>query len=500
MKALLDTNIIIHREASRVINQDIGILFNWLDKLHYTKCVHPLTIDELNRHKDAGTVKTMQIKLTNYQVMQTVAPLHDRVTQVSLAVDILSNDFDDTKLLNEVFCDRVDILISEDKKIHKKAAMLGITDRVFRIDNFLEKITAENPDFVNYKVLAVKRDYFGKINFKDEFFDSFRDDYFGFDKWYNGKAGNNDKAYVCYEGDALKAFLFLKVEDEGESYSDINPAFGRKKRLKIGTFKVVSNGLRIGERFLKIVFDNARQYKVGEIYVTIFDKRPELLNLASLLEKFGFKYHGEKTTSSGVEKVFVRDFSKNSDDQNPKLTFPWLSKTSDVYIIPIKPEYHTELFPDSILRTESADDFIDNEPHRNAISKVYVSHSSTRNLKSGDTIVFYRSGDRAPKIHSGVATTIGIVENVILPKDLNELVQVCRKRTVLSEKELEEYWERNPRNRPFVINFLYAFSFVRRMTLKQMLDNGILPSMDYVKTITKIERQSLVELITSCGI
>jgi predicted nucleic acid-binding protein len=496
MRVLLDTNIIIHREASRVINQDIGILFNWLDRLHYTKCVHPLTIDELNRHKDVDTVKTMQVKLTNYQVMQTVAPLHDQVMQVSLAIDTLRNDLDDTKLLNEVFCDRVDILISEDKKIHTKAAMLGITDRVFRIDNFLEKVTAENPDFVNYKVLAVKRDYFGNINLSDEFFDSFRGDYIGFDKWYNGKAGNNEKAYVCYEGDALKAFLFLKVEDEGESYSEINSAFSRKKRLKIGTFKVVSNGLRIGERFLKIVFDNARQYKVDEIYVTIFDKRPELLNLTFLLEKFGFKSHGEKTTSSGVEKVFVRDFSKNSDDQNPKLTFPWLSKTSDVYIIPIRPEYHTELFPDSILRTESADDFIDNEPHRNAISKVYVSHSSTRNLKSGDIIVFYRSGG----IYKGVATTIGVVENVLIPKDLDELVQVCRKRTVLTEKELKEYWERYPKNKPFVINFLYAFSFVKRKTLKEMLDEKILPNMETVKTITKIERQSLVQLITLCRI
>lgn len=496
MRVLLDTNIIIHREASRVINQDIGILFNWLDKLHYTKCVHPLTIDELNRHKDAETVKTMQVKLTNYQVMQTVAPLCDKVTQVSLAIDTLPNDLDDTKLLNEVYCDRVHILISEDKKIHTKAAMLGITDRVFRIDNFLEKVTAENPDFVNYKVLAVKRDYFGNINLGDEFFDSFRVDYIGFDKWYNGKAGNNDKAYVCYEGDALKAFLFLKVEDEGESYSDINPAFGRKKRLKIGTFKVVSNGLRIGERFLKIVFDNARQYKVDEIYVTIFEKRPELLNLTFLLEKFGFKYHGEKTTSSGVEKVFVRDFSKNSNDQSPRLTFPWLSKTSDVYIIPIRPEYHTELFPDSILRTESADNFVDNEPFRNAISKVYVSHSSTRSLKSGDIIVFYRSGG----IYNGVATTIGIVENVVIPKDLEDLVQICRKRTVLTEKELKEYWERYPNNKPFVINFLYAFSFVKRKTLKEMLDEKILPNMDTVKTITKIERQSLVQLITLCRI
>ena len=299
---------------------------------------------------------------------------------------------------------------------------------------FLKKVTAENPDFINYNVLAVKREYFGNINLGDDFFESFRNDYNGFDKWFNGKAGNNDKAYVCYETDILKAFLFLKVEDEIENYSDINPIFTKKRRLKIGTFKVVSNGLRIGERFLKIVFDNARQYKVNEIYVTIFDSRPELLSLIALLEQYGFKYYGIKTSTSGTEKIYVRDFSKHADEVEPKLTFPWLSKTSIVYIIPIKPQYHTELFPDSKLRTESLDDFVDNKPHRNAISKVYVSHSLTRDLHSGDIIVFYRSGDKHPKIHSGVATTIGIVENIFIPKNVNELVEICRKRTVLTQR------------------------------------------------------------------
>lgn len=493
MRVLLDTNIIIYREASRITNQNIGILFNWLDKLHYTKCVHPLTADELSRNINADTVKTMQVKLSNYQVLQTVAPLDDKVKQVSLNIDTTPNDFDDTKLLNEVFCDRVDILISEDKKVHTKAAMLGIGDRVFRIDTFLEKVTSENPDFVNYKVLAVRRDYFGNIDLRDEFFNSFRGDYVGFDKWYSGKAGNNEKAYVWYEGGVLKGFLFLKVEDENHPYSDINPPLSRTRRLKIGTFKVVSNGFRIGERFLKIVFDNARQQKVNEIYVTIFDRRPELLSLIFLLEEFGFKYHGDKTSSSGIERVYVRDFSKHSDDQNPKLTYPWLSKTRDVYIVPIRPEYHTKLLPDSILRTESSGDFVDDEPYRNAIRKSYVSHSHTRGLIPGDILVFYRSGG----IYKGVATTIGIVENVIDNiKDLDGLIRVCRGRTVLFEGELKGYWEKYQKNRPFVINFLYAFSFVKRTTLKEMLDSGILPNMAAVKTITKMTKEAFTQLIT----
>ena len=93
----------------------------------------------------------------------------------------------------------------------------------------------------------------------------------------------------------------------------------------------------------------------------------------------------------------------------------------------IRDRYHTELFPDSILRTESPLSFIENEPRRNALSKVYISHSLERNLKPGDIIVFYRTGG----YYAGVATTIGIVESVKTDiKDENELILLCRKRTV----------------------------------------------------------------------
>ncbi len=499
MKILLDTNIIIHREASRILNQDIGILFNWLDKLHYTKCIHPLTVDELNRNINSDNAKVMQVKLANYHVLKTEAPLNEKVKQVSDKIDTVPNDLDDTKLINEVFCDRVDILISEDKKIHTKAAMLGISDRVFRIDSFLEKIRAENPDLFDYKVLAVKKEYFGNINLNDPFFDSFRSNYDGFDKWFNKKS--DEPAYTCYDNGILSAFLFIKKEDEKENYQNIIPTFTPKKRLKIGTFKVSSNGIKLGERFLKIIFDNARLFKVDEIYVTIFDRSPEQLRLISLLEDFGFIYHGKKTSSSGIEKVYTRDFNKKADRANPKTTFPKLSEDANVFIIPIRPEYHTELFPDSILRTESPTDFIENEPHRNAISKSYISHSFNRDLKSGDIIVFYRSGDRAPKIYTGVATTIGIVENIINNiNSLEKLIQICRKRTVLTEVELKEYWERKPNNRPFVINFLYAFSFVKRTHLKDMLDKGVLSNMDAIRTINKMEMESLKKLISLSGI
>lgn len=40
MRALLDTNIVIHRENNQVTNYSIGHLYRWLDKLHITKTIH----------------------------------------------------------------------------------------------------------------------------------------------------------------------------------------------------------------------------------------------------------------------------------------------------------------------------------------------------------------------------------------------------------------------------------------------------------------------------
>jgi len=500
MRVLLDTNIIIHREASKGINPDIGTLFSWFDKLHYTKCIHPLTIEEIERNKDKGTVETFTIKLDNYHRLKSEAPLNEIVSNICSSIDITPNDFNDTKLLNEVFCDRVSILISEDKKIHTKAEKLGIAEKVYTIESFLEWVTVENPELADYKVLSVKKELFGNIKLNDSFFDSFREDYVGFDKWFNRKS--DEIAYVCYNGNKISAFLFVKVEGENENYSNITPILPQKKRLKIGTFKVVSNGFRLGERFLKIVFDNARINKVTEIYVTIFDKRPEQQRLIKLLEEWGFVSYGTKSSTSGDEKVYIRDFSIHSDPKHPKLTFPWLSRSNKVFIVPIYPEYHTELFPDSILKTESPTDFIENEPYRNAISKVYISHSYERNLTSGDIILFYRTGETFPKIYSSVITTIGIVENAIDHiADENELISICRKKTVLNEVELKKFWNRYPMNKPFVVNFLYAFSFKKRPNLKQLNELGIIPDIkDVPRGFREVKLEYLQKLIKTYGI
>ena len=494
MRVLLDTNIVIHREAATAVKEDIGVLFRWLDYLHYEKCVHPVTTEELMKHEDPKVIRALQAKLGNYSVLKTSAPLAASVRHVSDQLDKNQNDFNDTQIVNELFNGRVDMLITEDSKILHKCRLLGLTDMVYTIDTFLEKVTTENPELADYKVLAVKKDYLGNLNIADDFFEALKEDYPEFVKWFNKKA--NEPVYVCQSEGKLIALLYLKVEGESEDYSDIVPQLTRKKRLKIGTFRVSLNGFRLGERFIKIVFDNALRFDVDEIYVTTLANRIEQQRLFNLLIEFGFQVHGYKHSAAGKEYVLVRSLDKVANRDHPKLTFPFFSKLGQAFIVPIYPAYHTNLFPDSILRTESPEDFVENEPYRNAISKVYISRSIERNLHSGDVIVFYRTGG----YYVSVVTTIGIVEGIIDNiRSEAEFIKLCRKRSVFSDKELSRHWNRYPRNRPFIVNFLYAYSFPRRINMKRLIDIGVIPSVgDAPRGFTKITTKNLVDILKEC--
>lgn len=494
MKALLDTNIIIHREASKVINQDVGILYRWLDRVKYTKCVHSLTLSEIEKYKNQQIVETFQIKLDSYEHIEIPSPLQAEVLNVSNKIDVNENDKNDTQLLNEVFVGRVNILITEDKKIHTKALELGIEERVFTIDSFLEKTFAEHPDLVNYKVLNVQKLKFGRINLSDDFFSSLKEDYAGFDKWFIKKY--DEEAYITVNSNngLLLSFLYLKVEDGEENYKNISPQFASKKRLKVGTFKIINNGFRLGERFMKIIFDNALKNKVDEIYVTIFDKRDEQRRLIDLLEQWGFVLWGKKDNN---ELVYVRDFSKKVDNKHLTECYPYISRDNDSYVVPIYPDYHTELLPDSILNTESPEEFIEDFPHRNGIKKVYVSRALTPHPKSGDILVFYRTGG----YYKSVVSTIGVVDEIKYNfKDENDFVLYCRKSSVFPEEKLRAMWRYQP-SKPFVVRFLYIYSFPHRINMKELIDLKVLSGVNDpprgFKPITKEQLNSILQATKS---
>ena len=156
-------------------------------------------------------------------------------------------------------------------------------------------------------------------------------------------------------------------------------------------------------------------------------------------------------------KTFMSEISRpRVDAANPKKTYPYMGTKARKFIVPIYPQYHTELIPDSVLRTESPLDFVENRPNRNAISKVYISRSVNRDLRSGDIIIFYRTASGGSAYYTSVATTLGIVESIQTNiRTLEEFQRLCRKRSVFCRsrvgKSLELQSEQSPLRSQFLV-------------------------------------------------
>ncbi|EBO4931183.1 GNAT family N-acetyltransferase [Salmonella enterica] len=151
--------------------------------------------------------------------------------------------------------------------------------------------------------MSIEEQYFSDVNLKDPFFNSLRADYEGFDEWFLSK--NTYKAFVSRnEAGEIDGFLYLKVEDE--ALDDVTPSFPRMKRVKLGTFKIDAHGTKLGERFIRLMFQFAMKNRLKEIYVTIFDKHAGLIKL---LERYGFELKARKNlmTINGQEGVYFRN-------------------------------------------------------------------------------------------------------------------------------------------------------------------------------------------------
>ncbi|WP_301065022.1 hypothetical protein, partial [uncultured Helicobacter sp.] len=163
----------------------------------------------------------------------------------------------------------------------------------------------------------IQYESFSKVNLQDTFFDSLRQDYQGFDNWYNKKASQGEKAYILYEKNELVCFLYLKEENPVDNTGITPPLDLAKSWIKVGTFKVVPHKTKLGERLIKRMFDFAISRNIFNLYLTAFSKHKALI---SLLEQYGFKQWGNKgdelvlikniaTTSKEIQRDICLDFS-----------------------------------------------------------------------------------------------------------------------------------------------------------------------------------------------
>lgn len=324
--------------------------------------------------------------------------------------------------------------------------------------------------------LEIKR--FADINIEDTFFDSLRASYPEFNDWFARKAAAGEQAYVFYGDDGnVNDFLYLKPENE--ALTDVEPVLPAKRRLKVGTFKLLSRGTRRGERFMKKIMDQAVAKDVDEIYVTIFPTE-ELKYLIRSFEAFGFHHVADKPHADGsIEWVLVKDMRQKVGEVVKDYPFV---KTSGVnkYLLSIHPNYHTKLFPDSILKNESYDLVTDITP-TNGIYKIYICWmKDAAMLKRGDNIVIYRMGDGlGPAYYRAVATSVCTVLEVRRYMDFKSMEDFLKytQYSVFTEIERRKWYQY--KSNFIIIKMLYNVAFSKRVIRKDLLEQVGIPSDAY---------------------
>lgn len=475
IKILLDTNLLIYRENHSVVNEKVSELTKILyDSNDYKIVVHPMTLEDLSHIKDPLERDIFYSKAKIYSTIVNPPKVPDDFN-VLVGCSRLPNDLIDNNLLYSVYRNCVSYLITNDEKLKKKSKKIGIDDRVLKIEEAIKlfkpskEVKIRTPIFINQEFLY-------NINLNDRFFDSLKKDYNGFEKWYAKKSCEGEMAYVTrYENGDIGSFLMLKVENENEDYSKFKNPFDRAIRLKVSTFKVANTGNKIGESYIKIIIKEAIKNNVDEIYVTIFEKQEPLIHLFS---EYGFIKKTSKMTQKSdlsfeEELVFVKSMHDNTYPN-----FEWENK--QVFIVPIRQEYHEMLFPESESVTQfTFGDMSGTNTYSNTIKKAYISNSNTNCIQPGDILVFYASGFKRS------ITTIGIVDSVFNNfSSPEELFRMAIKRTVYSLDAIKKLYKSTTK----LILFKYYKSLNKPISYNQLIEEKIINSVPM--SIVKIKNSN----------
>lgn len=312
---------------------------------------------------------------------------------------------------------------------------------------------------------------FSEIDGEDVFFDSLKQDYSEFGTWFTKKSAATEEAYVFYNSRRkMDGFLYLKIENTSDSA--ITPPLPGGKALKVGTLKINAHGTKLGERFVKKIFDHAMSLEADYIYVTIFEKHAGLI---ALMERYGFEKKATKLTSNGSELVLVRDLNIITGDVLKD--FPHFETANKkYYLLAIYPKYHSAFLPDSILNGESHD-ILEDVSHTNSIHKIYISGiNRTKRLKAGDIVAIYRTNDgKGRAYYRSVVSSLGVVEEVRQIKSFQSeahFIKYAKPYSIFTTEELKEYFTNKQKS--YIIKFTYNAALKKRIIRKRLIEECLI--------------------------
>lgn len=486
LKLLLDTNILIALEDPKPLEPALAALSQKAQLHGLMLFIDEAAVRDVERDSDVVRRERTLSKLRRFPMLEGVAHTPDAELEVRFGPHKNDNDRCDVLMLDSLQLGVVDFLVSEDLGLHKRSARSGLGDRVFRISDALSWIrrTFEPQEFRLPYVLAKKAH---QITLSDPIFDSLRDDYNGFDGWFESKCRRQHRDCWVIEIDQQLAGLVIRKD---ESRKDANITFSGERVLKICTFKISPNfrGEKLGEHMLKKVLWFAQANRYDVVYLTAFRKHDFLIELLNL---FGFVV--TQTLSTGelmLERCMhhqaeVKLAPGESALSKDLAIYPRYYSGPDVgaFVVPIQPQFHVTLFPEIAegrpLPLFPADKYVveaGGGPRTpgNTIRKVYVCRAATRQLRAGDVLLFYLSKSEG-LLRSQSVTSIGVVENVELAASANDLMRCVGRRSVYTRDDLIRM---NPSDSSviLVIDFLLIGHVSPPVSLSALIGLGVFSS------------------------
>lgn len=477
-RILLDTNVIIERESivnpldSEFANK-VMISLKHLQDINCHFFVSSSTCREISKYRNNSIKEAVLNKINNSYEMLSENNTKPDEFFIEALKDFKKDENGnvDNNLLLQLYNEKCDYLYTNDYGILKKAEKLYLSEKILDTGKILSNLIPNDDFYKEYNSSFIRLLKFKEINLNDTFFDSLKEDYPKFAEWFIKKS--NEKCYVYEKDNNIKGFLYVKIENEDENYNDfVVPFTEKKKRLKVGTFKILSTGMRLGERFIQIIVDICLKNHINEIYVTLFEnKRDEVLALKKLLEKWGFCEYTHK--KSNHELVLVKKIISYDTKKTVNQNYPLSRPNHNYYFLPISSEYHYKLFPDLRLKFENGKS--EEMACNNALEKIYITKFSKTNVstyKEGDVLIIYRMGeDGTYKRFSSFITGTALFKSIKCFNSSYEMEKAVKNKSVFIKEEIKSLYEQGYKT---IISLIYTTSFKKKIVLDWLQSKGII--------------------------
>lgn len=479
LKFLFDTNVLIRAEPTSPDDVEQGTpvvadLLRLINEGSHQPYVHPASIEELRGDRDLRRREMREILVRKYPQLPSPPPV-----TAALAAELPrpapgSHDETDHVVLAAVRADAVDYLVTDDQKLIQKARRVGLGSRVLTPTDAVTTLrglfrTVPLPPPAVYQVVA------HQLVEEDPIFASLSEDYPGFNLWLRKCKREHRLAWTIPRDTGHLAGVCIVKEERDREH-------GLPGRLlKLCTLKIAEDarGYRYGELLLKAVFTYAFENSFDQVYVEVFERHGETIDL---LESFGFQQLPARTPKGELVLAKPLKYSQRDIGSFDELAFhirfgPRYLKAKDVFVVPIQPAFHDMLFPECAHQRSL---FESVGPYGNSILKAYLCNAKTRQITAGSVLLFYESGG------SGSVRCLGVVEETLVSERPEEIAHFVGQRTVYSFSDISEMC----RSPVLAILFRQASGvIVEPISLKELERSGALKGPP--QSITRVKEDAL---------